>query len=184
MCCPKDTASDNSILRANAFINKSFSSGEACYGNIEKEAKGIIHGIHKFHHYCLPERYDYRAQTIGTIFRKDVATPITEVSAYPAEETAVQNTHNLQTRNKPVHSCLAIKAILCREQGWRNIWPTVRHKCHQCSSRCLYVHDNIKDMRQYTAWYSPMRPKLCYKRLAIKQGIFKARCMTLLDIQR
>ena len=40
--CPRDTASDNSILRSITFASKSASSAEKRYKYIEREALGIL----------------------------------------------------------------------------------------------------------------------------------------------
>ena len=50
---PRDKAAENSILRPIAFVNKSLSSAEGRYSNIERDALGILHRLQKFHCYCL-----------------------------------------------------------------------------------------------------------------------------------
>ena len=49
--CPRDVASDNSLLRPITFGSKSLSNTEKRYSNIEREALDILHGLKKFHHY-------------------------------------------------------------------------------------------------------------------------------------
>ena len=51
--CQKDIAPDNTILHPIAFASKSLTGAEHRYSNIEREAPGILHGLEKFHHYCL-----------------------------------------------------------------------------------------------------------------------------------
>ena len=46
---PRDKASEHSI--PYVYVNKSLSSTEIRYSNIEREALGILIGLEKFHHY-------------------------------------------------------------------------------------------------------------------------------------
>ena len=45
MSCPRDTVSDNPILRAIAFASKSLSSIKTWHSNIERETLGILHTL-------------------------------------------------------------------------------------------------------------------------------------------
>ena len=51
--CQKDMVPENTILHPIAFASKSLTGAECRYSDIEREALGILHGLKKFHHYCL-----------------------------------------------------------------------------------------------------------------------------------
>ena len=44
---------NNAALWSVTFASKSLTGMETCYGNIKKEALGILHGLEKFHHSCF-----------------------------------------------------------------------------------------------------------------------------------
>ena len=73
--CPRDKAPDNGILRSIAFASKSLSNtGERC-SNIEREAKGMLDRLKKFHHYCFVREVSIIMdhKTLVAIFKKDEA---------------------------------------------------------------------------------------------------------------
>ena len=76
MNCLKHTAPDNTILHPIAFASKSLTTAEQRYSNIKHEALGILHGLAKFHHYCIDREVlvitDHKL--LVSIFKKDVAT--------------------------------------------------------------------------------------------------------------
>ena len=49
---PQDKAPEKISLHPIAFVSKGLSSAEVRYSN-SKEALRILHGLQKFHHYCL-----------------------------------------------------------------------------------------------------------------------------------
>ena len=51
--CQKGIVLDNIALCPIAFANKSNTSVERRYSNIEYEVPRILHGLEKFHHYCF-----------------------------------------------------------------------------------------------------------------------------------
>ena len=73
--CQRDKVPNNNILRPITFARKSLSSAERRYGNIEKEALGILHGLEKFHHYCFVREVSKITdhKLLVAIFKKDVA---------------------------------------------------------------------------------------------------------------
>ena len=74
--CQKCIAPDNITLCSIAFANKSLTSMEQRYSNIEHEVLGILNGLEKFHHYCLRREVliitDHKP--LVAMFKKDVAT--------------------------------------------------------------------------------------------------------------
>ena len=76
MNCPKDTAPHNTILCPIAFVSRSLTGAQQRYINIICEALGILHGLEKFHHYCLGREVLFITdhKTLVSIFKKDVAT--------------------------------------------------------------------------------------------------------------
>ena len=74
--CQKDMVPDNTILHLIAFASISLTGTEHRYGNIEREALGILHGLEKFHHYCFAREVHIITdhKPLVAIFRKDVAT--------------------------------------------------------------------------------------------------------------
>ena len=75
MNCGCDEVPDNATLHPNVFINKSLSSTERHYSNIECDALGILYGLEQFHNYCFAREVciitDHRL--FITILSKDVA---------------------------------------------------------------------------------------------------------------
>ena len=73
--CQKDTVPDNTILHPIAFASKCFTGKEHRYSNIEREAPGILHGLKKFHHYCLAREVHVITdhKPLVSIFKEDVA---------------------------------------------------------------------------------------------------------------
>ena len=63
------------ILSVIAFTNKSLSSAETRYRNIESEVLGILLGLEKFHHYCFAHEVNtiIHHKLLVTTFIKDVA---------------------------------------------------------------------------------------------------------------
>ena len=65
---------DNTILHPIPFSSKSLTDTECRYGDIEREALGILHGLKRFHHYCF--RWEVHVKTdhklLVAIFQKDV----------------------------------------------------------------------------------------------------------------
>ena len=53
MNCGHGKVPENATLIPNVFMSKFLSSTEPCYGNIESEVLGILHGLEKSHHYCF-----------------------------------------------------------------------------------------------------------------------------------
>ena len=51
--CQKDIVPDNTTLCPIVFASKSLTGAECWYHNIEREALDILHGLEKFHQYCL-----------------------------------------------------------------------------------------------------------------------------------
>ena len=74
--CQRDVAPDNTSLRPIAFASKSLTGAEQRCSNIEQEALGILHGLEKFHHYCIGREVlnitDHKP--LAAMFKKDVAT--------------------------------------------------------------------------------------------------------------
>ena len=74
--CPKDIASDNTILRPTVFRSKSLTSAEHWYSNIEREEFDILHSLKKIHHYCFARKVniimDHKA--LVAISKTDVVT--------------------------------------------------------------------------------------------------------------
>ena len=103
MTFPRVTAPDNSILRPIAFTSKSLFSAEKYY-NIEREEICILHGLQKFHHYCLTrEGQSIRTQAPGIHIQETYCKTDIEITMHPIKVTPIQNMHNLQTRSRPVH---------------------------------------------------------------------------------
>ena len=76
MGCQRDTAPDNINLHPITFASKSLTGAEQRYNNIECKALGILHGLEKFHYYCLGREVlvitDHKL--LVSIFKKDIAT--------------------------------------------------------------------------------------------------------------
>ena len=74
--CHRDEASDNSIFRPIAFINKTITRAEKSYNNIEREVLGILYGLEKFHHHCFVREVNISMghKPLITNFKKDVTT--------------------------------------------------------------------------------------------------------------
>ena len=51
--CGYGKVPENKILHPFTFANKSLSSVEWWYSNIERQALRILHGLENFHHYCF-----------------------------------------------------------------------------------------------------------------------------------
>ena len=71
----RGTVPDNTILHPMAFASKSLAGTELRYNNIERETLGILHGLGKFHHYCLAREVYVitNHKPLISIFEKDVA---------------------------------------------------------------------------------------------------------------
>ena len=69
------TPPDNTMLWPIAFASKSLTGAESRYSNIEHEALGIIHGLEKFHHYCVGRNVIIitNHKPLIAIIKKDVA---------------------------------------------------------------------------------------------------------------
>ena len=76
MIHPRDDAPDNSIPRPITFANKSMSAAEKRCSSIERETLSILHGLQKFHHYCLANEISIITdhKPLVAIFEKDGAT--------------------------------------------------------------------------------------------------------------
>ena len=74
--CQNDTAPDNTILCPIAFVSKSLTGAKQRYSNIKCRVLGILHGLEKFHHYCLGREVLFITdhKPLVSIFKKDVAT--------------------------------------------------------------------------------------------------------------
>ena len=81
---PQAKAPHNSILRLIAFANKSLSSADRRYNNIETEAFGIQHGIKKCHHYCSAREVGitHGSQAAGSNLQDGCSHTIPETSTH------------------------------------------------------------------------------------------------------
>ena len=70
---PRNEAPDNAALWSIAFMNKSLTCAETCYGNTERVALGILHCLNKFHHYCFSHEVSMITdhKSLVAIFKKD-----------------------------------------------------------------------------------------------------------------
>ena len=76
MTFARDRTSENAILITMVFANKSTSSPETHYSNIEREVLGILHSLHKFHYHCFAREVQITMdhKPLKVIFKKDIAT--------------------------------------------------------------------------------------------------------------
>ena len=76
MWFPRNEAHDNTVLWPIAFTSKSLKSAETHYGNIEREALGMLHGLKKFHHYCFMCEVNVitKHKLVVVLFKKDIAS--------------------------------------------------------------------------------------------------------------
>ena len=74
--CPEDSAPDNMILRPITFASKSLTSVKQRYSNIEREVLGTLHGLRKFHHYCIAREVSIitNHKPLVAISKKDIVT--------------------------------------------------------------------------------------------------------------
>ena len=84
--------SDNSILRPITFANKSLSSAERRYSNIEREALGILHGLKKFHHYCFVREVSIiTSQTTRSNLQERFSNAVSKNTTNSSQNTPIQN---------------------------------------------------------------------------------------------
>ena len=94
-----DEVLDNLILQPIAFVSKSLYSVEWQYSNVQREGQGILHGLEKFHRYCIvkdiPVITDHKP--LMAIDHQRCCNVITAVAAHHGVHTLVQCVHIVQT---------------------------------------------------------------------------------------
>ena len=115
--CPRDKATDNSVLRAIVFASKTLSSVERRYSNIEREALGILYRLKKFYHYCFPREVSIITdhKPLAAIFRMLQCCP-TEYKEFFSEYT---NQYRVRIIYKPGPDCSS-QAWLSRKNHMEN----------------------------------------------------------------
>ena len=95
----------------------SLSSMEWQYSNIKREALGILHGLDKFHHYCLPVKYMLSQTTkLIVMMGKDVAILSQCLQCIILCVHQYSGTHTIQARPWAEYCRLVILPQPWREQ--------------------------------------------------------------------
>ena len=123
MNCPCDERPHNSILRPTALASKNLSPAEdtATMGSTRdttrtREISTLL--------LCHRGRYSHRSQVTCSNLQEKCSNSNTETPIHTIKNSPTQNQDTIQAWTRPIHSRLAVRTKLQREQGQRNI-------CHE-----------------------------------------------------
>ena len=139
---------DNTKCRPTAFASKRLSNTERWY-NIKGEALGILHGLEKFHHYCLTREVSIITdhKWLNTIFKKKDVTTLSQCVVHTAQNSPMQNTHYIKPRPTSIHNWLAIQDKIILKTKMKKLLAGRYLQCHQGTNRHSYMHVNTVHTR-------------------------------------